>query len=216
VSRVRPPRLSPKACRPALGPLSRIRAISDASVAGQVCETARSWNLVRAAQTCGHPLEEKGNGKRETMRLDEEDYMRAAKARVHAATALYRDNRYAEAIYMAGVAVEALLRAYHKHQRRDASFDARHDLAQWWKECRISDLLPAKHVRRGAYWMSEVWSRWKNDYRFADEDRLERRYKKLKLHRGVKGDPLEHNARIVVDSALDLVTLGARRWEMRK
>jgi hypothetical protein len=165
---------------------------------------------------CSKPLRRRGREEAETMRLNEDDYMRAAKARVHAAAVLNREHRHAEAIYMAGVAVEALLRAYHKRERPDASFDARHDLAQWWKECRIRDLLPAKHVHRGTRWMSEVWSRWKNDYRFADEDRLERRYKKLGLDRGVKKDSLRHNARVVLDNALELVTLGARRWETRR
>ena len=64
--------------------------------------------------------------------------------------------------------------------------------------------------------MGEVWSRWKNNYRFASYDRLTSEFRRLKLDRGVRGGILKPNSDIVIRNAVGIINLGARRWTSRK
>jgi hypothetical protein len=45
--------------------------------------------------------------------------------------------------------------------------------------------------------LGDVWSRWKNDYRYASDDRVLRDLRDRGLTLGIKGDPLKENSRRV-------------------
>ena len=64
--------------------------------------------------------------------------------------------------------------------------------------------------------LGEVWSRWKNNYRYIDDDRLRSEYKRLELYKRIKGDMLKENSRVVVESAFQLCMKGASRWHSKK
>lgn len=110
-----------------------------------------------------------------------------------------------------GVATECMLRAY--RTRRDPEFDSRHDLRDLLKASGIAEFIPDHHQAEFAENLGQVWSRWKNDYRYASEERLRSEFKSLRFHRGVDGDFLSYNSRIVLDSALSIINIGALKWK---
>ncbi len=148
------------------------------------------------------------------MKFQAEHYLAAAQERVEDARRLHGAERYPAAIYSSGVAVESLLHAYRR--REDANFKARHDLPSLLKESGIARFIKEADRKKMAGLLGEVWARWKNDVRYASDSRLRAHFKKLKLDRPSKGDFLRDNSRIALNSALEIVGIGARRWHSKK
>ena len=123
---------------------------------------------------------------------------------------MYENGRFVDALYLAGVAVECLLRAYGTDA--GSEFDGRHDLLQLMKggaerlagEGEEAAILAA---------IGHVWVRWKNNYRYTHDPRLRAEFKRLRLDRGLKGDALKENARIALASALIVVYKGTSQWK---
>ena len=76
------------------------------------------------------------------MNLTADDYRWAALDRIRAAEVLHAAGKYGSAIYLAGVAVESMLRAY--RVRVDPEFDARHDLRQLLTASGLENYVPEK------------------------------------------------------------------------
>lgn len=149
------------------------------------------------------------------MKFRPEHYLEAAQEKIQDARRLHEDLKYPAAIYFAGVAVECLLRAY--KTRKDPNFDSRHDLDLLKKASGITEFIPEKYKREFGAAFSEVWSRWKNDYRFASEKRLAAEFRRLGFDPGVKkGNLLKYNSIVAFENAFKLVTLGVQRWDLRK
>ncbi len=147
------------------------------------------------------------------MKLNPTDYMEASASRIETARRLHRIERYAAAIYFAGVSIECLLRAF--ITREDSQFDQRHDLRELCKKAQLEALIHPTNRRQADAWLGDVWSRWKNNYRFAADDRIRAEFRKLGHNRGIKGDFLKENSRVVVEAAYQLRTLGERRWHSK-
>jgi hypothetical protein len=124
-----------------------------------------------------------------------EHYFETAIQRMRQAHYLYREgSSFALAIYVGGVAVECLLRAF--KGRRDPTFDERHDLlrlfaasgmlrvdadklrALGWTDAKIDD-----HRRTLQVAVNEIYKLWANNYRFASEDRLRSHLKQITAYR---------------------------------
>ena len=116
------------------------------------------------------------------------------------------------AVYFAGVGVECLLRAY--ITRENPQFDERHDLRELFKQSQICDFIGPNHVKDANIWLGDVWMRWKNNYRYVEDERLRSEFKRLQYDRGVKGDFLKENARKTVNAAIRLQAIGERRWTL--
>jgi hypothetical protein len=158
------------------------------------------------------------------MKFTAEHYCHAALERIEQAKLLYSHGKsYAAAMYLGGVAVESLLRAF--RLRKDPTFDERHDLAQLFKASGIltidSDLLEAKgltpnqitaYVRELHTAVTTVYLLWSNDYRYAGEDRLRAHVKTLKLTWRDKGDQLKSGAFRMLNAAQRFVDKGAILW----
>jgi len=56
--------------------------------------------------------------------------------------------------------------------------------------------------------LGEVWSRWKNNYRFASHGRLTSEFGRIGLGRGIRGDILKRNSDIAIRNALEIINLG--------
>lgn len=147
------------------------------------------------------------------MKLSPKDYMEASAFRIETARRLYQSGRYSAAIYFAGVSIECLLRAI--ITREDSQFDERHDLRELCKKSQLQGLIRPEGRRQADAWLGDVWMRWKNNYRFVSDDRLRSEFRRLGHNRGIKGDFLKENSRIVVESAYQLRTLGERRWQLK-
>ena len=143
------------------------------------------------------------------MKLNHMDYMEASACRMETARRLHQSGRYSAAIYFAGVSIECLLRAI--IGREDTQFDQRHDLRELCKKSQLQALIRPEDRRQADAWLGEVWMRWKNNYRFVSDDRLRAEFRKLGHNRGIRGDSLKENSRVVVESAFQLRTLGEKR-----
>ncbi|QTA83859.1 HEPN domain-containing protein [Desulfonema limicola] len=148
------------------------------------------------------------------MSFKPEHYLEASWEQIDAARRLHNTQHYPAAIYIAGVAVECLLLAY--RSRENPEFENRHDLRSLFKESGIAEFIRQKDQRKVSAMLGEVWSRWKNNYRFASYGRLIPEFRRLKLDRGIKGDILKHNSAVLIDYAFEIINLGVRRWTSKK
>jgi hypothetical protein len=155
-----------------------------------------------------------------------EHYFQTATQRMRRAQHLYHDGRsYALAIYVGGVAVECLLRAF--KGRVDPMFDEKHNLlrlfaasgilridrdklrAMQWTDAEIDGHLRALRVA-----VNEVFRLWANNYRFASEERLRSHLKEITGYQRIKGDYLKEQARRFLSSAQTFIDKGVLQWRV--
>lgn len=144
------------------------------------------------------------------MAFNAQDYLDAAKERVEDSRSCFEREQYAVAHYLAGLAVECLLRAY--RLRHDSQFDARHDLVMLRRQSQFYSFIPFEDSVKLNASFTALAIRWSNDDRFRSEPALRRKLKRANLDRGIKGDYLKANCRTMVDAALLIVATGGRRW----
>lgn len=158
------------------------------------------------------------------MEFPPEHYFQTATQRMRQAHLLFEDgSSYSLAIYIGGVAVECLLRAF--KGRRDPTFDERHNLLLLYKASGMwlvdSDrLLALKWSPRqldeysllleGA--MNDVYKMWANNYRFASEQRLKSHLKKMTGYKKIKGDYLKEQSRRFLNAAQTVFDKGMVLW----
>ena len=149
-----------------------------------------------------------------------EHYYRAALERMRQAQILYRqDSCFTLAMYVAGVAIECLLRAF--KGRRDPSFDEKHDLLRLFKASGIlrkstgeSYDLADPTPRLLLKWINEIVVLWSNDYRFASEERLRSHLRKnVAFRRITKGDLLKASARQLIEACQKFMDRGVFLWQ---
>jgi hypothetical protein len=140
-----------------------------------------------------------------------ETYRDAAKQHVLAAGELYDLGRFAESNYLAGLAVECMLRGY--RVMIDPEFDARHDLHNLYKLARFADVVPIGDVVSLSAALGDVVVLWSNDHRFLDDEALGKRWAKRKLYEGIRGNFVKERVRQLVNAASVIVATGAARWK---
>ncbi len=145
------------------------------------------------------------------MRIDALDYFDAAKERLNEANLLYENERYSLALYVAGVAVESLLRAY--IVRVNPKFEAAHDLYLLLDASNLHSFSAPTESQQVFAAITMLFRRWRNDFRYTSTDRLRRRLKKLKLDRGIRGDFLKENSRIAIEAAKLILKIGVAKWK---
>ena len=141
-----------------------------------------------------------------------ETYRDAGLQHITVAREVYDFEWYAPANYLAGLAVECVLRAY--RTMIDPAFDARHDLGLLFRLARFGDVIPPQDIVRVSTALDVVVTLWSNDHRFLDESALRRRGTKRRRYRGIKGDFLKERVRQLVAASDIIVTTGAVRWKM--
>ena len=143
------------------------------------------------------------------MRIEPDDYLEAAQDRLTDASRLYIDQRYSFALYAAGLAVESMLRAY--RTRQNPEFDERHDLVLLLAGSNLEEFLTIRERAEIFAALSDVFNRWKNDFRFISENRIKRRLKKLQLDRGIRGNFVKGNCRLSIEAATKIINIGAAK-----
>ncbi len=160
------------------------------------------------------------------MEFTPEHYFQTATQRIRQAHYLFREgSSFALAMYVGGVAVECLLRAF--KGRRDPTFDEKHDLlrlfaasgilrvdreklrAKNWTEAQIKAHLNGLRAA-----VNDVFRLWANNYRFASEERLRSHLKKLTGYRRIKGDYLKQQSQQFLNAAQKFVDKGALQWHV--
>ena len=158
------------------------------------------------------------------MDFTSEHYFRVALERMRQSHSLYREgDSYALAMYVAGVAVESMLRAYMLRRKRE--FESRHDVLLLFKESGMldvdPDMLKAKgmsdreieaHLLALRAAVSDVFILWHNNYRYASEARLLTHLKRMRLYRGAKGDLLKAKALQLLNAAQLFIDKGVLQW----
>lgn len=137
-------------------------------------------------------------------------YLDASKERIGAAEVLFREQRFGECFYCAGLAVECLLRAF--RSRRDPEFDERHDLPDLLRASGLEELVSENQQKRLSLALGQTWARWKNAYRYADTERLQADLRARNLFHGIRGDQLKANARTLLNNANIVLVLGWEKW----
>jgi len=145
------------------------------------------------------------------MRIEAADYVDAAQERLSNAKLLYEAAQYSFALYAAGVAVESLLRAY--IAQFDPILEAAHNLPLLLRASNLRNLVPPDENELIYASLITLTKLWKNDLRYASNNRLRRRLKKIKLDRGIRGDFLKENCRIAIDMATTILRIGAAEWK---
>lgn len=135
-----------------------------------------------------------------------ETYTAAAKEHIDLAFHLYEAKRYVMAHYVAGLAVECVLRAH--RLRQDPKFDSRHDLIGLSKLAKFFDGVHRDYVEQVYAALSEVATRWSNSHRYRSQKALYAWIRKAGLYNGIKGDCLKGSAKRIVDAARVVVTHG--------
>ncbi|HVA45999.1 MAG TPA: hypothetical protein VNH11_06390 [Pirellulales bacterium] len=160
------------------------------------------------------------------MEFPPEHYFQTATQRMRQAQQLYREGTsFALAIYVGGVAVECLLRAF--KGRRDPVFDEKHNLLRLFAASGMlrvdrDKLLAAQwtdaqidaHLRTLRIAVNEVFKLWANNYRFASEERLRSHLKEITGHQKIKGDYLKEQTRRFLSSAQTFIDKGVVQWQL--
>ncbi len=156
-----------------------------------------------------------------------EHYFQTAIQRIRQAQHLYNEgSSFALAIYVGGVAVECLLRAF--KGRRDPTFDEKHNLLRLFAASGMlradreklrekgwsGDQIDA-HLRTLQAAVNDVVRLWANNYRFASEERLRSHLKQITgYQKKLKGDYLKEQARRFLSSAQKFVEKGVVQWHV--
>ncbi len=160
------------------------------------------------------------------MEFPPDHYFETANERMRQAQQIYEEGAsYALAIYVGGVAVECLLRAF--KGRRDPTFDERHDLLRLFLESGIlsvdreflrargwTDAIIDRHLESIQLAIDEIVRIWSNRYRFASEARLRSHLKRITGYRKIKGDYLKDQARRFLNAAQTFVDKGVLQWHL--
>jgi HEPN domain-containing protein len=144
------------------------------------------------------------------MQIDANTYKVAAEEHVVAARELHSGQRYVLAHYIAGLAVECILRAY--FARRSEDFDKRHDLRELAKSSRFLHPVPFENQRRVWIALNTCVAQWLNNHRYRSEAALRRYLKAARLDGNIRGDFVKERSRRIVDAAHVLVGAGVQSW----
>jgi hypothetical protein len=161
------------------------------------------------------------------MDFSPDHYFQTATQRMRQAQHLYREgDSFALAIYVGGVAVECLLRAF--KGLRDPTFDERHHLLRLFAASGMLQIDAAKlrtrewtdariesHRRSLQVAVNEIFAVWDNSYRFASEERLRTHLKRMTRDRRIKGDYLKEQARRFLSSVQKFVDMGVMLWHIQ-
>ena len=149
-------------------------------------------------------------GKPKTSDITPQIYVVAAGEHATAAFKLLEMREFVLAHYVAGLAVECIIRAYRTRMTR--IFDEKHDLYELARAADFFNLFPPHRTEALSAAFGAVVAQWVNTHRFRSEDSLRKFLTERKLFRGIKGDLLYGRTRIIVNAAFDLVSLGVVEW----
>jgi hypothetical protein len=149
--------------------------------------------------------------------LGREDYRDGALSRLAEARLLYDNQQWVGAIYLAGRAVEAILRSLLWVPEQPSQVG--HDLRDLLARVRSRDLMrdaSANELDRLDNAVNELAVVWRNDLRYTGARRFQRwldatgRNKRVGSLR-VAGDPAKANARSVLEASERVVSIGEPR-----
>lgn len=148
------------------------------------------------------------------MKLTADEYYRAAQDHAEEAQLLYDESRYVISHYVAGLAVECMLRAY--AVRNGAMFDGRHDLNKWFELARFDEVISEARSEAVSLSYNVVFAQWSSTQRYYSDGFLRAFFRNARLDRGIKGNPVKEMSRRIVEASLAVVDEGTARWKTWK
>lgn len=126
---------------------------------------------------------------------------------------------YPLAYYLAGLAVECLLRAY--VELAGGEHDAKHDLRRLAEGGQYFQQIPEEHREEARAALGDMVTRWRNNHRYKSLMALRRFLNEEGLYaisgrQTVKGDVIKHNWQVLAEASTLILTLGIGRWESSK
>ena len=141
--------------------------------------------------------------------INAQSYFEAAREHISAAQFLYETGRHALCIYLSGLSVECIFRAYMAKNTRE--FDEKHDLKKLYEASRFGEFPVPHQIESNA--LAILIARWRNAHRFRSQKALARFLKNAKLDRGIKGDFLKENSRRALNAAFEIIDIGVFQWK---
>ena len=139
-----------------------------------------------------------------------ETYKEAAKEHKSLAQEMHEQGRYVMAHYLAGLAVECLLRAY--HYRLSPVFSGRHDLQALYRDAQFDAVVPPVDKEKVNAALTEIVRRWSNSHRYRSEEAL--RLFLWRANLGRKGKFVRESSRRIVNAAIVIVEIGVLKWSV--
>lgn len=138
-----------------------------------------------------------------------EVYKEAAREHKTLAAELHGSGRYVMAHYVAGLAVECILRAY--QYRISPIFRGRHDLLVLYRESGFASIVAPEEEQKVAAAFTEVVRRWNNSHRYRSEAALRLFLRRVNL--GKSGKFVRESSRRIVGAAIVIVDQGVLKWK---
>jgi len=135
-------------------------------------------------------------------------YREAAQEHKTLAIELHAGGRYVMAHYVAGLAVECILRAY--QYRLNPIFSGRHDLQTLYRDAQFASVVPPDDEEKVTSALTEVVRRWSNSHRYRSERALRLFLRRANL--GHTGKFVRESSRRIVDAAIVIVDQGVLKW----
>jgi hypothetical protein len=154
------------------------------------------------------------------MKKTVDEYRNAALAHINAARAIRESpdehlRSFVSSNYLAGLAVECMLRAY--AMRAEVPFSESHSIRYWYgvaKFHNIGGTAERENVRSA---VNVLFTHWLSEQRYWGEEFLLAHFKKAHLDRDVKGsNPLKELTRQTYDAAYEVVQIGVAGWKTWK
>jgi len=131
-------------------------------------------------------------------------YLEAARERVDDARTLLEAGRYGGSIWVSGVAVEALFRAYHALE--STTLETGHDIRRLWKDSGFARNTPRKHEQDLAEKVGHVAAVWRNRIRYDPQVAVRK-------HIGARNNKELRSAAVdTVEAAYRIINHGVTRW----
>ena len=139
-----------------------------------------------------------------------ETYKEAAQEHKTLAVELHAAGRYVMAHYVAGLAVECILRAY--QYRLNPVFSGRHDLQALYRDAQFASIVAPAEEQKVTSALIEVVRRWSNSHRYRSEWALRVFLRRANL--GQTGKFVRESSRRIVDAAIVMVDQGVLKWNV--
>jgi HEPN domain-containing protein len=152
------------------------------------------------------------------MSLGGKDYLEAVQLRLDEANQLYDSERWVGSVYLAGRAVECLLRCL--LWSPTTTMEVGHDLIDALDRIRRNRLLSDELLDQVTNCASDITVVWQNNLRYTGPKRFNRMLEQCKRNRiigsmKVKGSAAKANAKHVLEKASTIVHLGVPVCEVR-
>jgi len=150
------------------------------------------------------------------LKYNAEDYYFAALERHSEAYYLHEAGHYVLAMYLSGLAVECILRAFKHLQEPSSVFDEKHDLIKLLRTSGLTDVGNEQFRLKIHKSVNRIFAVWRNNFRFSSESKIRSYLKNIKRDRGIKGDYLKYNSKMLYEASSDIINRGASKWRAFK